>query len=208
MTETDAEYDTAIRQARDNVFVDPARIDEIDEKVASGVVSRREGIKWLLALDRGVQLGSLDISQRQVDTEWVALLNAMDEEGKAWQQIARAQFRQGYYLLPISVLTVLAATILAAHSLGVAATIITPLAAGCLATLAAHSFFVFRVHQQARLAAERLSEKRAAILFLRLAVGRGSPEESAQILSAGTSMFLGHHAAEAIPLNSNDFPRK
>src|SRR5215468_4617752 len=46
---------------------------------------------------------------------------------------------------------------------------------------------------EARLAAERLSEKRAAILFLRLAIGRPDATEAAQILAAGTAMFMGHH---------------
>jgi len=51
-------------------------------------------------------------------------------------------------------------------------------------------------------------EKRAAILFLRLAIGRPDATEAAQILAAGTAMFMGHHAAGTIPLQPADLSRK
>jgi hypothetical protein len=77
-----------------------------------------------------------------------------------------------------------------------------------LGVLAAHSFFVFRVHQQARLAAERLSEKRAAILFLQAALARANPDQAPQILSAAAAMFLGHQAPATIPLQPADLTSK
>ncbi|MGI8328969.1 hypothetical protein ACRYCC_03330 [Actinomadura scrupuli] len=204
----DRDYDTLLRQVRENTFADQQAVEKIVAEQQAGSIDQREAKKWLLALDQGVELGPFDISKQQVDTEWVTLLNEMSAEATEWQGIAKSQFRQGFYLLPASILVIFLITLFADHNLGAKDAVLYPLAGACLAAVAAHSFFVFRVHQQARLAAERLSEKRAAILFLRLAIGRSNDSESAQILTAGTAMFLGHHAAAAVPLQPEDFSKK
>jgi hypothetical protein len=132
----------------------------------------------------------------------------MQEEAAQWQTIARLQYRQGFYLLPIAVLVVFALAILGNRWLAVSETVITALGATTLAALAAHSFFVFRVHQQARIAAERLSEKRAAVLFLQAALLRATETDAPTILASAAAMFLGHYAPETIPLKPDDAPRK
>ena len=72
------------------------------------------------------------------------------------------------------------------------------------AAVGVHSFLIFRLHQQARLAAERLSEKRAASLFLRLALSRAHAEEAPAILSTAAAMFLGHQAPATLPLQAGE----
>jgi hypothetical protein len=76
---------------------------------------------------------------------------------------------------------------------------------GVMAAVFFHSFFVLRIHQQARQAAERLTEKRVGLFFLRLAFERPAPDAIAtHLVEAGTQMFLGHQASPTLPLSSDD----
>jgi hypothetical protein len=200
----DLEFDRLVSRLRGHALVDQATVEQIMNRLDAGDIDRTQARKWLRALDEGEPLSPQDISPQQVATEWVALLDGMAAEAMTWQGIAGAQFRQAFYLLPAAAVITLIIAILASSQWDVPTQVLSPLAGACLATLAAQSFFVFRVHQQARLAAERLSEKRAAVLFLRLALGRTDPEERAQILAAGTAMFLGHQTAATVPLTAED----
>jgi hypothetical protein len=191
-----------------HVFADQDQVSSILAEVSAGALSEADGVRQLRQVESGAERGPFAMTTREANEEWKSLLTAMSDEALAWQQIAKRQFNQGFLLLPlmvavvIGVLLYLSAT-LPGDELAVAA---EPLLAACLAAIATHAFFIFRVHQQARVAAERLSEKRAAILFLRIALSRTDPEESARLLQAGTAMFLGHHAMTAVPLQPADRP--
>jgi hypothetical protein len=193
---------------RRHVFVDEGAIDAITRDASEGKISDTIAMDQLRALETGARGGPLYLSARQVNEEWSHLLAAMEQEAASWQRVARSQFALGFLLLPLVVVVVIGVLLylslkLPGDELAVAA---EPLLGACLAAVATHAFLVFRVHQQARVAAERLSEKRAAILFMRLAVGRANPAEVAQLLQAGTAMFLGHHAIPAVPLQPSDSP--
>lgn len=191
-----------------NVFVEETVVARILADVQSGQITESEAAQRLQQVKNSVSQGPYALSVQQASEEWSSLLAAMTAEGKTWQQIARRQFAQGFVLLPVVILVVLGVFVYLSTKMSAdeLATSAVPLLAVCLGTVAAHAFLVFRVHQQARVAAERLSEKRAAILFMRIAISRSDPAESARLLQAGTAMFLGHHAMPAVPLLPADKP--
>ncbi|AEB47401.1 hypothetical protein [Micromonospora maris] len=193
-----------IAQARKSALVDDSDVDQVLARYQKEELTEREAARLLKGLYQGVPLKLAELPGRQVGTEWISLLAGMQEESTQWQNIARSQYRQGFFLLPASVVAVLAATFAGHYWLKFPEKELTALAAAALAALATHSFFVFRVHQQARIAAERLSEKRAAILFVQAALARATPDQAPNILAAAGAMFLGHHAPETIPLQSTD----
>jgi hypothetical protein len=203
-----AEFTALADRLRRHVWIDESTINAIVADVAEGRITEIEGTRQLEAAERAARRGPFALTAREANAEWSSLLQAMAEESQNWQRIAKRQFAQGFVLLPVVVCLVIGVLLylsakLSGDELAVAA---EPLLGACLAAVATHAFLVFRVHQQARVAAERLSEKRAAILFLRIAISRTDPEESARLLQAGTAMFLGHHAMMAVPLVPADRP--
>lgn len=193
---------------RGNIFVDAKVIDSIVGEVNAGRLDEYDAAVKLRKLRQDAEQGPFYLSAREADKEWVALLDAMAIESQEWQKIAKSQFFQGFWILPIGVIIIIGTLVILAWLVPTSTLVSSPILAACLAGVGLHAFLVFRVHQQARAAAERLSEKRAAILFLRLAIGRTNADEVAQLLSAGTAMFLGHHAVAAVPLQADDFPRR
>lgn len=193
---------------RRNVFVDQAVVSKILDDVSAQRMSEADATRQLRHIEVGARQGPLALSQQEVKEEWAALLAAMADEARDWQKIARRQFAQGFIVLPVLVGVVIGVLLYLSITLPSDQLALTaqPLLGACLAAVATHAFLVFRVHQQARVAAERLSEKRAAILFMRIAIDRADPQESAQLLQAGTAMFLGHHAMQATPLQPGDKP--
>jgi len=137
--------------------------------------------------------------------EWEALIDAIDTREKDWKKTAWVQFYLALLTLPVFAGLVLAALVFDWFPADMAATV-AAICGTVLVTIAAHSYLVFRIHQQAGLAAERLSEKKVGLLFLRTAMSRKDKDEAAVLLKAGTSMFLGHHTAETIPLSPDDKP--
>ncbi len=201
----DDTFSATVSRLRQNVFVDRSEIDVIVRASEGGHIGEAEALSQLLALEHNAELGPFVISRQEADRSWAELLGAMTVEGAEWQKIAKWQYYQGFAVLPVGAVLILAGAALIAWLSPAKILIASPILAGCLGALGLHAFLVLRVHQQARVAAERMSEKRAAILFLRLAVGRGSPAEVALLLSAGTAMFLGHQASAAAPLQPEDY---
>ncbi|TDP97982.1 hypothetical protein [Labedaea rhizosphaerae] len=197
-------YADLLAAARGSALVNQAAVERIAEQVAGGELSESAGARRLGALYQGRMTGEADLTDDQVGAEWVKLLDGMQAEAEHWRRIAHGQYRQGFYLLPLAVLIVFGLAVFASHWLGLSDVLTAGLAGTALAALATHSFAVFRIHQQARIAAERLSEKRAAILFLQAALRRAGTQDALTILSAAASMFLGHHAPETLPLSPDD----
>jgi hypothetical protein len=133
---------------------------------------------------------------------WDRLLLEIRGAEERWQRLASVQFWIGLLTTPVIAVFVVA-IVLASNTTADAAR--ATLLAFVLAVVFFHSFFVLRIHQQARQAAERLTEKRVGIFFLRLAFERPVPDTTAdRLVESGTRMFLGHQASASVPLSPED----
>lgn len=198
------DFERRLADVRSNVFVNPEIVDRIRNEVVAGSLTEGQATKQLTALERSLSQAPLQFTSQQIQDEWAGLTKLLESSETRWNKIASNQFLVGLAALPLAVALIFGSLFFGwQHEDG--ATTVAGILAGCLAAVAAHSFLVFRIHQQAGLAAERLSEKRVGALFLRLASSRADPEESRRLLEAGTAMFLGHYVAETLPLKGDDF---
>ena len=193
------EFERLYAIQEDNVFVDREGLKSIRHEWETGAITEDEAIARLRSLERHSHLRS----STTIADDWGALVHAINTSERVARRIATGQFQYAIVSVPLVVLFVLLALLLRWHTLGAVA--VSAVMTSCLATTIAHSFFAMRVQQQAGLAAERLTEKRLGILFLRIAVSRKDSEESRRLLDAGMQMFLCDHVASTLPLQPNDF---
>jgi hypothetical protein len=198
------ELQALLAQLREDVFADKGKLDQVEKQLKAGEISRAEAYRRLTQVQHDLSVRPLQFSPQEMQSEWETLSAVLEEAEKRWERLAKNQFRIGLVALPIAIVLVLGSLLLGWHQ-DAGATTVAALLTACLAALAAHSFLVLRIHQQAGLAAERLSEKRVGAIFLRLATAREDPAERERLLQAGTSMFLGHHAPATLPLEGGDF---
>lgn len=201
---TTNKLNSLLKSLRDNVFVDQENLNKLEAQLAAGKISEQDALNQLRQLDPEYSKKPFFLSFEQIEDEWETLAGIIVEAEKRAKKMASSQFLLGLITLPIYVIIVLVSLIFGWYQHEGSVIVVTVLA-GCLGAVAAHSFFVLRIQQQASIAAERLSEKRLGILFLRIAAGRESAVDPAKLLDAGTAMFLGHHAPAAIPLQAEDF---
>jgi hypothetical protein len=192
-----------IKKLRDSVFVDKKILDDIEQQLSLGKISEKDALQQLRLHDPDIAKTPFILTDQDVEDEWKSLTNVIVQAEIHNQRLASSQFLLGLTALPICVILLLLSFFFGWHQASGAVTVASILG-GCLAAVSAHSFFVLRIHQQASLAAERLSEKRVGILFLRIAARNKNPEDSARLLNAGTKMFLGHYVPTAIPLQAED----
>lgn len=189
-------------EAQSNVFVDQNALRSLLSQAEQGEIAEGQAEQRLRQLDPG-RSGAVLLADRRLDDEWGALIEVIDAAERRTKNIARGQYRVALAAVPVFVSVVLLSFFLGWHR-SEGSAVIASVVAASLVAIGSHSFFAMRVQQQASLAAERLSEKRLGILFLRIAITRKDPQESARLLDAGTKMFLGHHAAQTIPLQAED----
>lgn len=195
-----------LNKLRDNVFVNDESLDYIENEISSGNISEEQGlieIKKLEPLVSGKTAPFELITNKQIEDEWNSLVSVIVQAEAKAQKRSSSQFIIGLVALPLTVVLIFSSFFLKWHH-SPNSTTIAAIIAGCLTAISAHSFYILRIHQQASLAAERFSEKRVGLLFLRIAAKNKNPESAASLLDAGTKMFLGHHAPNAIPLEAND----
>lgn len=193
-----------ISELRDNVFVSKESIATVEKRLRSGELTEQEAYSQLRSLDPTYSKEPFSLTAERIDDEWRVLANVIDQAETRAEKMATRQFFVGLLALPVVVILILMSLSFGWYE-GEEPTVVGAVLAACLVAIGAHSFFVLRIHQQASLAAERLSEKRVGMFFLRIALSRDNPEDSAALLSAGTAMFLGHHAAATIPLQAADY---
>ncbi len=195
-----SELEELVRRARESFFVDETALDLVLARRRDGRLTEAEAMRDIRALLEGSALPAESIGM-----EWNDLMEGMKEESASWQRIAEKQYRHGFWSLPIAALLFLVIVLTASIHFEAPIAIVIPAFSVANAAVGVHSFLIFRLHQQARLAAERLSEKRAASLFLRLALSRAHAEEAPAILSTAAAMFLGHQAPATLPLQAGDY---
>jgi hypothetical protein len=194
-----------IKSLRDNVFVDDSTLDDIEKQLEGNKITEAEAYEQLRKLDPEYSPKSFFLSKDHFDDDWKTLVDAIDEAEQRANKLASSQFLLGLMGLPIFVVIVLMSfMMLNLSQYGSSAVLITFLV-GCLSAIAAHSYFVLRIHQQASLAAERLCEKRMGILFLKISAIQKDFNVSEKLIDSGTKMFLGHHVAQTIPLQKDDY---
>lgn len=202
---TETRVDKLAKRLKADVFMD-IQVEDVDRIVAdfqSKKLSETSAISELRKL-QGARPGLLLLVDREsLPRDWNEIAGAIAVSEQRYLKKAEQQFYIGTFGLPVALVVVIASLLIGWQGDAGAAVTAGLLGAG-LASLAAHAFFVLRVHQQASTAAERLSEKRLALLFLKLALS-SEGEERKSLLEAGTSMFLGHQAPETIPLSPQDF---
>ncbi len=197
------ELKNRLEMLRKNVFADQNRLGQLGAGLRAGTMTEAEVRAELGHMDRALSSSPLRFEEERFEDEWQALARVLEVSEQRWRKLASNQFIIGLMALPVAVVGVLVSLLLGWQR-GQGAVVVGTLLVSCLAAVATHSFLVLRVHQQAGLAAERLSEKRVAVVFLRLAASRQDAAQASQLLKAGTAMFLGHHASKAIPLQAND----
>lgn len=191
-----------LERLQDNVFIDEKILDDLKKRIEAGEIPEPEAIKQLRKLERTG--GPFFLSSKQVNDEWESLSRIIDDAEKRAKKLASSQFHLGLAALPIFIAVILLSLLFGWHQTE-GSKVVAAILAACMTAIAAHSYLLLRIHQQASLAAERLSEKRVGILFLRIAVSREKSEDTAKLIEAGTTMFLGHHVAATIPLQAEDY---
>lgn len=182
--------------------VDPVAVDGIVADYHKGDLSEGAALARLKAMQSTVTGHLIGFDRERVPEEWNEIARAIENSERRYLSKAKQQFLIGTFSLPIAIVVILMSLLLGWQE-STGASVAAGLIGAGLASLAAHAFFVLRVHQQASTAAERLAEKRLALLFLKLALGSGGDERKS-LLDAGTSMFLGHQAPETLPLSPQD----
>jgi hypothetical protein len=131
---------------------------------------------------------------------WETLTSPLYDTEMRWERRATRQFWFGAAIVPGLVLTIaVLANILPLEFF----TVVLLSELGVLAL--AYSYIVFRVHQQASSAEERMAEKRVGLTFLQIVTEQYSRRpEFELLLRQGTHMFLGHHAPSSILLGPED----
>lgn len=187
------------QQIKSNVFlvVDPSVVDSIVERHERHDLSENDALIELSRLEKGASRHSPPLDNGKVREEWGAISTVVVESERRSLKTAKHQFYVGTVFLPLFILMMMLSLWLHLQDAAYAAVV-----AG-LAAVVVYTFFVLRIYQQASIAAERFSEKRLALLFLKFALVN-SGEERRVLLEAGTSMFLGHQAPQTIPLSPND----
>ena len=193
-----------LSQYRNNVFVNDAALDHIESLLEAGDLDEREALTQLNHLDPERGHMPFSLTPQQITDEWKSLAGVIVEAENRAKKTASRQFLVGLLGLPLCVAIILF-SLFFGWQRGEGAAMVSAIFGICLAAIAGHSFLVLRIHQQASLAAERLSEKRMGILFLRIAAERPAAQDAKRLLEAGTAMFLGHHVAQTIPLQAEDF---
>ncbi|MEI9994707.1 MAG: hypothetical protein WDM91_08945 [Rhizomicrobium sp.] len=199
-----SELEGRFAAAGSNVFASRDAVERIRSQLAVGDIGESEALRQLTQLERSLSLAPLQFTSRQFEDEWLTLSRLLEMSEAKWKRLASSQFLVGLTALPLTV-TLAFGSLLLGWQKEPGAAIVAAVLAGCLSAIAVHSFLILRIHQQAGLAAERLSEKRVGALFLRLAASREDSEEAGRLLSAGTAMFLGHYAPDTVPLRADDF---
>jgi hypothetical protein len=193
-----------IQKQRSNVWIDQGQLAQIEQQYRSGQISEADARRRISQIVRQTSERPLAFTAREIADEWQALSAVLDASENRWKRLAAVQFFIGLAGPPLAVAGILLSLLLGWQTAPGAA-VVAALLGACLAAIAAHSFVVLRIHQQAGTAAERLSEKRVGFLFLKLAVTRDDASEATRLLEAGTSMFLGHYAPATLPLEKGDF---
>jgi hypothetical protein len=186
---------------RDNVLVsesDLCLIEKIEKELNEGKITETVALQQLQQLKP-----QFILSNEQADDEWEKLNRVIKDDQEQINKLAKSRFDLGGIALPICVLVIFVSLFFGWHKTDGALTIASIMGA-CLTAITTYSYFILRVHQQASLASERLSEKQVGLLFLRIAISIDNPEKSNKLIDAGTKMFLGHHVASTIPLNAQD----
>jgi hypothetical protein len=205
MTLVASDFEQRLTRLRSNVFADRDWSNRLEASVRSGAMTEADAIEAIDRYDRDLAQKPLSMTADELRDEWGALSQMLEASQARLELSASTRFLLGMLTLPLAVLLALGSLSLGWQDSD-AASAIAALLTACLAALAAHSYLLLRVHQQAALAAERLSEKRVGALFLKLAISQDDVGLSAALLEKGTTMFLGHQAPETIPLQPGDLP--
>jgi hypothetical protein len=200
------EFAQRIAKLRTNVFADPILTKRLQNAVRSGEMSEASAVKAIDDHETRLLRGPVLFTPAQIEDEWLALSQMLETSQARGEMSASSRFLIGLIALPLTVIFILASLALGWQN-SAGAAVVAALLTASMAAIATHSYLILRVHQQAALAAERLSEKRVGALFLRLATTRDDPAEANRLLEKGTAMFLGHQAAPTVPLQPGDLPR-
>lgn len=196
MTEAfDALYE---RLKRDTLKAPKAEI--IYNGVKSGAMKKDIGARKLQKLEEG----QITFDEEDASSELSSIIDALTAEQQSIKNTFEAKFRIGAVMLPICIFfAFLYAFFSSYHDVdNMAAAIII---GSCLTSAAVYMYMALRVYQQGSFAAERLTEKKAGLHYLRLAL-ENSGDDSKAYLKAGTAMFLNHQAPATLPLNHQDLP--
>ncbi len=131
---------------------------------------------------------------------WATMTQPLSATEKRWEKRAMRQFTIAALMIPALLVTMVVLAIRMPHE---------PFMLVFLSELAslalAYSYILFRVHQQATTAEERMAEKLVGLTFLRMVLEEyGDHPHFESLLEHGTQMFLGHHAPNTILLGPDD----
>lgn len=197
------EYSELSKKLSKNVFLEDA-VSIISGQVSNGELNSEQALLRLKKLEKE---GFSPFTKEEMEDNWKALTNVIDESEKRLKKTARIQLFIAFTELPLFIIVLLAAIPCGLFELDFA--IFMTAVAGVLGAVTTHTFFILRVHQQTATAIDRLAEKRLGILFLRIASNTKQVSVDAEkLINAGTLMFLGHHVKPAEPLGPQDMPGK
>ena len=190
---------------RNDPMVSTEIMDQLKTRRAKGFLSDAQYHDELEKLNDAPLDISLGAGSTSFLNDWKEISVALEEMEHTLEKRANIQFKLGTSGVPIGIALVLGALAISVYfkvpfiaAAGLAGILVT--------ALGVHGFLILRVHQQASLAAERLAEKRVALMFMRLAISSPRKRQSDRLLAAGMSMFLGHQAAQTLPLSADDLP--
>lgn len=131
---------------------------------------------------------------------WATMTQPLSATERRWQKRGVVQFVIGTAMIPALFVTMVFLAVKMPREPFMLA-FISELAALALA----FSYLLFRVHQQASTAEERMAEKLVGLTFLRMVLEEyGDHPHFESLLEHGTQMFLGHHAPNTILLGPED----
>jgi hypothetical protein len=191
-----SEFRRVLEDIKDDAFSDHfgPQIEKIERGVANGTITEEIAVKELVRIQDQFGRGSL---VAVTEDDWKEIKAFIDTAEKRYIDRGKLQFYVGTFSIPsAAILAIL--PIIFGWQVNEGAVSIVGLVTAVLTALSAHSFFVLRVHQQATTAAERLVEKKLALLFLQAAMGPGGKDRPPELMTAGTTMFLGHHAPQTL----------
>lgn len=182
---------------------DPGAVQRIVDRFLTHEISEQAALQELREVQGRGARHLISFDKERLPQEWNEIVLAIENSERRYLKKAQQQFLLGTFSLPFFIAVIIFSLSFGWQG-GAGAGVASGLLGAALVSLAAHAFFVLRVHQQASTAAERLAEKRLALLFLKVALGSVG-DERRSLLEAGTAMFLGHQAPETLPLSPQDW---
>lgn len=174
-------------------------LEGANQITANTIASELETLRDVIERRTAADTGGLNSPEHNA-VRWATLTSPLYDTEIRWEKRAKRQFMLGAAMVPGLVITITVLAIVLPREFFT----LVVLSELCILALA-YSYIVFRVHQQAAAAEERMAEKRVGLTFLQIVTEQYSRRpEFELLLRQGTHMFLGHHAPSSILLGPED----